>query len=100
MQIIDACTGCEGPLATVDRASLRTLLEQPDSITWQAARHILVSPVPFITLEMAYKAVAIRESKDIPDGFTLHRALRYAVAERKKYLAQPHPLPLREFELL
>ncbi|MEK7322808.1 MAG: hypothetical protein AABZ84_06990 [Pseudomonadota bacterium] len=100
MQIIDACTGCAGPLTFTERSLLRTLLEQPDSTKWRSARHILVSPVPFITLERAYQAVSPHELNQIPDSFTLHRALRYAVAERKKYLAQPHIQPLREFEML
>ena len=100
MRIIDACTGWQGPLNESERQSLRTLLRQTDETTWYNARHTLISPVPYLTLEIAVEVVSGRRLSGVPDEFTLHRALRYAVTARRKYLSEPHPLSVREFELL
>jgi hypothetical protein len=80
MQIIDRCRDPYGSLSDSRKALLEQLFATPDQCLWERARGLIIRAVPIVTLENAVRSV--RKSADtgqVPDLFTLYRALRYAV---------------------
>lgn len=80
MHIIDQCRDPYGRLSSSRRELLAQLLENPDRCLWERARGLIIRATPIVTLERAVHAVHRRSSTDqVPDSFTLYRAMRYAV---------------------
>ncbi len=80
MLVIDQCRDPYGRLSRCRRELLEQLLREPDSDLWERARGLIIRPIPIVTLERAVCAVRSNNVADeVPDSFTLYRALRYAV---------------------
>lgn len=80
MHIVDQCRDPYGTLSSSRRELLTALLEAPDSGLWERARGLIIRAIPIVTLERAVQAVRRRTSTDqVPDTFTLYRAIRYAI---------------------
>lgn len=80
MPIIDHCRDPYGSLSDSRRALLQRLLEAPDQCLWERARGLIIRAIPIVTLENAVRAVRRNADADqVPDPFTLYRALRFAV---------------------
>ncbi len=80
MLIIDQCRDPYGRLSCSRRELLIQLLQKPDSALWERARGLIIRAIPIVTLERAVRAVRKSAITDeVPDAFTLYRALRYAV---------------------
>jgi hypothetical protein len=80
MPIIDQCRDPYGALSDSRRALLEQLLEAPDQCLWERARGLSIRAIPIVTLENAVRAVRRNADADqVPDSFTLFRALRFAV---------------------
>lgn len=87
MDIIRKLYGINGKLSCANQKLLNTLLKCPTDALWQRARNIVISDQPLITLNAAVRAVtqgrvAILE---LPDTFTLYRALKYSADKRKRF---------------
>jgi hypothetical protein len=80
MAIIDRCRDPYGTLSDSRKALLEQLLEAPDQCLWERARGLIIRAVPIVTLENAVRSVRRgRDAGQVPDPFTLYRAVRYAV---------------------
>ena len=80
MAIIDRCRDPYGALSDSRKALLEQLLEAPDQCLWERARGLIIRAVPIVTLENAVRSVRnSRDAGQVPDSFTLYRAVRYAV---------------------
>ena len=79
MSIIERCSYHGWRIPEVNRRVLRIMLETPDMTTWVQARKIVVCRQPLLTLEMALWAIAQHPGDQIPDPFTVYRALKYTV---------------------
>lgn len=66
-------------LAAEERTAINALLDAPNPVTWTQARHVVVAlrPEP-LTLQDAVEAVSLFGFRNVPDPFTLRRALRFA----------------------
>ena len=91
MHIVDHCCGLGGGLSPGNRALLETMLSGGDTFSWQKAKSIVISPLPLMTLGMAITRLqhALIPPEDVPDPFTVYRALRYSVSKRAQFRAQP-----------
>ena len=91
MQIIERCTGLDGHLSISSKEILETMLEGGDEFTWQKAKSIVISPLPLMTLGMAITRLQhnLVPVDYVPDPFTIYRALRYSLAKRAQFRAQP-----------
>jgi len=87
MRIIHKIYGMNGKLSRSNLMLLNTLLQEPSEPLWRSAKNMVVCDQPLVTLNAAVKAVI--QSKlaisEIPDTFTLYRALKYCVEKRKRY---------------
>jgi hypothetical protein len=91
MHIIDQCRDPYGKLSSSRRELLAQLLEAPDSCLWERARGLIIRAIPIVILEQAVRAVCSQVIVDqVPDPFTLYRALRYAV-DYETNGAEPEP---------
>jgi hypothetical protein len=80
MQIIDRCRDPYGSLSESRKALLEQLFTTPDQCLWERARGLIIRAVPIVTLENAVRSVnSWADTGQVPDPFTLYRALRYAV---------------------
>jgi len=66
-------------LSAEERAAINALLDAPNVHTWTKARDVVVAlrPAPLTLLE-AVEAVSLFGFRNVPDPFTLRRALRFA----------------------
>lgn len=66
-------------LSAEERAAINALLDAPSVPTWAQARNVVVAlrPEP-VTLFDAVEAVSLFGFRNVPDPFTLRRALRFA----------------------
>jgi len=67
---------------------LTSLLCTEDSGTWEDCKHLIVCPIPLLTLEMAINRVAVKDRKksSIPTPEQIKLALNYANEKRTQYL--------------
>jgi hypothetical protein len=80
MYIIDQCRDPYGKLSKSRKILLEQLLKQPDQCNWERTRGLIIRDIPIVTLEMAVNSVrGNSDAKQLPDSFTLYRALRFAV---------------------
>jgi len=80
MYIIDQCRGPYGQLSKSRKTLLEQLLKQPDQCIWERARGLIIRDIPIVTMEMAVNSVRRNsDAEQLPDPFTLYRALRFAV---------------------
>jgi len=86
MRIIHKIYGMNGKLSRSNVMLLNTLFHQPSVPLWRSARNMVVCDQPLITLNAAVKAVIQGKLviDEIPDTFTLYRALKYCVEKRKR----------------
>ncbi|MBI3562168.1 MAG: hypothetical protein HY080_10705 [Gammaproteobacteria bacterium] len=83
MTVVDACAGMDETLSAHNKLLLEHMLLGGDSATWQQAREIVISPLPLITLGMAVNHVTpIALRLEVPDPFTIYRALRFTLRRR------------------
>ena len=80
MYIVDQCRDPYGQLSKSRKSLLEQLLQQPDQCTWERTRGLIIRDIPIVTLEMAVNSVRRNsDAEQLPDPFTLYRALRFAV---------------------
>ncbi len=80
MYIIDQCRDPYGKLSKSRRTLLEKLLKQPEQCNWERTRGLIIRDIPIVTLEMAVNSVRRNsDAEQVPDSFTLYRALRFAV---------------------
>ena len=79
MNIVRKCQDLYGELSPSNQKLLQLMLSNPSEDTWFRARKIVVNPAPLITLEMAVKRVSNSSIREIPDPFTIYRALKYSI---------------------
>ncbi len=80
MYIIDQCRDPYGKLSKSRKTLLEQLLRQPDQCAWERTRGLIIRDIPIVTLEMAVHSVRKNsDAEQLPDPFTLYRALRFAV---------------------
>ncbi len=91
MPIIDQCRDPYGTLSHNRRELLKRLLETPDQHLWEQARGLIIRAIPAVTLEQAVQAVCARTSIfQVPDVFTLYRALHFAIGYDSSDLKPEH----------
>lgn len=83
MKELTECRNLYGPLPERDIRLLISMVHQPSKEVWELARRVVISAAPVMTLDMAVKLVAPPNLQEIPDSFTLRRAVRYAVRAQK-----------------
>ncbi len=68
---------------------LTSLLCTESTTTWAECKHLIVCPVPLLTLEMAVNRVrtGARKKNNIPTPEQIKEALNYASNKRVQYLA-------------
>jgi len=88
MRIIQKMYGMDGKLSRSNSAILKSLLEQPTLPVWRKAKNMLICDQPLITLNAAVRAVSHGKLAiaELPDTFTLYRALKYSIKKRKRCL--------------
>ena len=80
MYIIDQCCGPYGKLSDSRKTLLEQLLKRPAQCIWERTRGLIIRDIPIVTLEMAVASVRRNsDAEQLPDPFTLYRALRFAV---------------------
>ena len=80
MYIIERCRDPYGELSKLRKTLLEQLLDAPDQCLWERARGLIIRDIPIVTLEMAVQSVCRNSgAEQVPDSFTLYRALRFAV---------------------
>ncbi|HEY5603875.1 MAG TPA: hypothetical protein VIM41_12265 [Gammaproteobacteria bacterium] len=86
MRIIQKMHGIDGKLSRSNSMLLDTLLHQPSLLLWRSARNMVICDQPLITLSAAVQAATRGKLVigEIPDTFTLYRALKYSVEIRKR----------------
>ena len=86
MRIIHKMYGMSGKLSRSNVVLLNTLLHQPTLAVWRSARNMVICDQPLMSLNAAVNAV--RQGKlvigEIPDTFTLYRALKYSIEKRNR----------------
>jgi hypothetical protein len=88
MQILDQCRDMYGSLSKSNRNLLAAALQGMDKPLWLKVKRVVIANRPIMTLEMAIKQVTNKSITEIPDPFTVYRALRYAIdrqTRRKKH---------------
>ena len=87
MRIIEGLYSINGKLSCANKQLLDALLKQPSLPLWQRARNIVISDQPLITLNAAVRAVTQGRVAfmELPDTFTLYRALKYGADKRKRF---------------
>jgi len=67
---------------------LTSLLCTENPTSWDDCKHIVVCPIPLLTLEMAINRVIVEKKKsgEIPSPEQIKTALEYAQTKRKHYL--------------
>lgn len=83
MKELTECKNLYGPLPERDIRLLISMVHQPSAEIWELARRVVVSAAPVMTLDMAVKLVAPPSLPQVPDPFTIRRAIRYAVRAQK-----------------
>ena len=95
MTVVDYCAGMDGTLSANNKSLIEGMLLGGDAPTWQMAREIVISPLPLMTLGMAVKRVARSKlATDIPDPFTIYRALRFSMTRRAQFHEHPEPFDI------
>ncbi len=69
-----------------DRKRLREFLSHPSDTGWETVRRLIVIPMPLTTLEMAVWQVNVHGLGELPDPFTIYRALKHAHDTYTAYL--------------
>lgn len=85
MREIKECRDLYGPLSESNKRLLLEMLYRPGEQTWQKARRIVVSAAPIITLEMAVKMISPSWVSELPDSFTIRRAILYALKAQREF---------------
>ena len=80
-QELIAALSCQGQQNHV----LTVLLSGEDPEAWEHNKHLIVSNMPFLTLEMAVNRVCQREHNTVPDPDQILRALNYARDKQAHY---------------
>ena len=88
MRIIQQMCGMDGKLSRSNSALLKLLLDRPMLPVWQKAKNMVICDQPLITLNAAVRAVSHSKLAitELPDTFTLYRALTYSIKKRKRCL--------------
>lgn len=86
MGLFEQCKELYADLSSSSQRLLTLMISAPCAETWIEARKLVICSEPLLTLEMAVKRVSNKSIKEIPDSFTIYRALRYA-AERSQLAA-------------
>lgn len=85
MKELNECKDLYGPLSENNRRLILGMLKNPSGETWHGVKRIVITASPIITLEMALKMVAPSWVDEIPDSFTLRRAILYALNAQKEF---------------
>jgi len=88
MNIIEQCREIISNLSDTNQQLVTKMLAAPTTETWTEARRITISQAPLITLEMAVKRINGEPADQVPDPFTLYRALRYAVEKSSHFASR------------
>lgn len=95
MTVVDYCAGLDGTLSANNKLLIENMLHGGDAPTWKMARDIVISPLPLMTLGMAVKRITRNVlTEDIPDPFTIYRALRFSMTRCAQFQAQPEPFDI------
>ena len=89
MKLVEKIRDMSGVLSVANQQLIEQMLDQPTLETWQQARHVIISPAPVLTLDMAINRIAGKRDNRIPSPFTVYRALDYALKKREHYLRKP-----------
>lgn len=89
MTVVDYCAGIDGTLSACNKGLIEHMLSGGDLSTWLQAREVVISPLPLMTLGMAVKRVTRSAIIEVPDPFTIYRALRFSLNRRTEF--QQHP---------
>lgn len=89
MTVVDYCAGIDGTLSESSKNLIEHMLHGGDVSTWRQAREIVISPLPLMTLGMAVKRVTRTLSIEVPDPFTIYRALRFSMNRRTEFHQHP-----------
>jgi hypothetical protein len=91
MKLLNQCVDLYGPLSRNNTALLTALFSQPTEELWRRTQRIVISDRPLLTLRCAVNGVTNGKASRhwMPDEFTLHRALRYAIKRRNDFIADP-----------
>lgn len=86
MRIIQKMSGMNGKLSRSNVMLLSALLRQPNLPLWHRTRGMVICDQPLMTLKAAVNAVTQGRLVigEIPDTFTLYRALKYSMEKRKR----------------
>lgn len=88
MRIIQKMYGMGGKLSRSNSEILKSVLEKPTLPVWRIAKNMVICDQPLITLNAAVRAVSHGKLAivELPDTFTLYRALKYSIEKRKRCL--------------
>lgn len=88
MLIIQKMHGMDGKLSRSNSEILKSLLVQPTMPVWRKAKNMIICDQPLVTLNAAVRAVSHGKLAivELPDTFTLYRALKYSIEKRKRCL--------------
>ena len=86
MRIIQKMSGMNGKLSRSNAMLLNALLRQPTLSLWHRTRSMVICDQPLTTLNASVNAVTQGRLVigEIPDTFTLYRALKYSMEKRKR----------------
>lgn len=75
---------------------LTTLLSTEDPVAWEECRHLVICPIPLLTLDMAIHRLNTGEEKraSIPSPSDIRDAIKYAQEKYKHYLLNITKEPL------
>ena len=85
MNIIEQCREFLSAMPEAQQSLVVRMLTAPTEDSWLHARKLVVSQTPLITLEMAVRRISNQPVSEIPDPFTIYRALAYAVEKANHY---------------
>jgi len=87
MRIIKQLHGLDGKLSRSNTNILVTLLHTPSPQLWHSAKNMIIGNRPIMTLGKAVKCVspATHQDRNMPDPFTLYRALRFCLDKQKTF---------------
>jgi hypothetical protein len=89
LNIIEQCKELFDSLSEPNQKLIARMLTSPNTETWLEARRIVISSAPLITLEMAVKRISNSPVSNVPDSFTIYRALKYASEKMEHYQRRP-----------
>lgn len=75
---------------------LTSLLSGMDHDSWEQNKHIIVSHMPFLTLEMAVNRICHRKQHSIPSPAQIYQALQYARSKQLQHEETQSPFAIKK----